>query len=183
MWDLRCGVDKVIQDRQCTYNTLRRVRVTFLAVEKQKYYLFWVCSCNVRYPARNAHAPYCHPWSAPLHNIFPHYLIKARFSGENLLNTKCVFWFSLQTLSETVLILRRIERGMIQKSSVLHGQYALRLSDSNILQFSGHIFEKYQISLKPVQWEPSYSMRTDRHDKANSLLHPIKTCTGDNETK
>jgi len=34
------------------------------------------------------------------------------------------------------------------------------------------MFEKkvlrYQISWKSVQWEPSYSMRTDRHDEADS---------------
>jgi len=30
------------------------------------------------------------------------------------------------------------------------------------LALSGQIFEKYPISLKSVQWEPSWSMRTDR---------------------
>ena len=34
------------------------------------------------------------------------------FWGENL-STKCVFWFSIQLLSETFLILRRTERDMI----------------------------------------------------------------------
>jgi len=38
-------------------------------------YLFWVCICSLRYPACNAHAPYCNLWFAPLYNIFPHYLI------------------------------------------------------------------------------------------------------------
>jgi hypothetical protein len=28
-----------------------------------------------RYPARYAHAPYCHLWPAPAYSIFPHYLI------------------------------------------------------------------------------------------------------------
>jgi hypothetical protein len=37
----------------------------------------------------------------------------ARFSKKNLLNTKCVFWFSLHLLSETFLILRRTERDTI----------------------------------------------------------------------
>ena len=39
--------------------------------------------------------------------FFPHYLINGTISEEKkLLNTKCVFWFSLQLLSETFLILR-----------------------------------------------------------------------------
>jgi hypothetical protein len=39
------------------------------------------------------------------------------------------------------------------------------------LEFSRQIFEKihkHQISWKSVQWEPSCSMRTDRHDEGNS---------------
>ena len=47
-------------------------------------------------------------WPAPLYNIFPHYLINGTILGKKLLNIKCVFWFSLQLLSETLLILRRI---------------------------------------------------------------------------
>ena len=34
---------------------------------------------------------------------------------KKLLNTKCVFWFSLQLLSETFLVLRRTERDVIKK--------------------------------------------------------------------
>jgi hypothetical protein len=33
-----------------------------------------VCVCSLRYPACNAHAPYCHLWPVWLHHIFPHYL-------------------------------------------------------------------------------------------------------------
>ena len=29
-----------------------------------RYYIFWVCVCSLRYTARNAHAPYCHLWPA-----------------------------------------------------------------------------------------------------------------------
>ena len=44
---------------------------------------------------------------------FSIYLINGKIFGKKLLNTKCVFWFSLQLLSETFLILRRNERDMI----------------------------------------------------------------------
>ena len=70
------------------------------------------CLCSLRYPAYIAHAPYytaiC---GLPRSTMFyPRYLIDGKIFGKKLLNTKCVFWFCLQLLSETFLILRRIER-------------------------------------------------------------------------
>ena len=72
-------------------------------------------ACGLRYPACNAQMP------ARLHNICLHYLIKDTIFGrrrrrrkkKKLLNTKCVFWFSLKLLSETFLIRRGTERDMI----------------------------------------------------------------------
>jgi hypothetical protein len=43
-------------------------------------------------------------------NIF---LQTARLSKTKLLNIKCVFWFSIQLLSETFLSIRKIQRGII----------------------------------------------------------------------
>ena len=92
---------------------MRCVRATIVAVETQ-----WVshklsaCICSLRYPARNAHAPYCRLWPAPLQNIFPHYLINGTIFEKNVLNIKYVFYVFLQHLSETFLILRRNERDM-----------------------------------------------------------------------
>jgi len=48
------------------------------------------------------------------YSIFPHYLINSTIFEKMLLITKCVFWFSLQLLSETFLILRRIQRDIIE---------------------------------------------------------------------
>jgi hypothetical protein len=49
------------KDRQCTYNvTLRRVRATTVVGKSNKYYIYRVCVCSLRYPICNAHAPYCH---------------------------------------------------------------------------------------------------------------------------
>jgi len=72
---------------------------------------------SLKYPSCNAHAPYCHVWSAPLYNIFPHYLINGTIFGKKLLNTKFVFWFPLQLLSVTFLILRRTDRDTIKKNA------------------------------------------------------------------
>ena len=50
----------------------------------------------------------------PRSTVFsPRYLINGRIFGKKLLNTKCVFWFSLEILSEIFLILRRNERDLI----------------------------------------------------------------------
>jgi hypothetical protein len=72
------------QNTQYTYNvTLRRVRVTIVVVEKQ-----WVlhnpsvCICSLSYSGCNAHAPYCHLWSAPLYNISTHCRINGRIFGK-----------------------------------------------------------------------------------------------------
>jgi hypothetical protein len=70
-----------------------------------------MCVCGLTYPTCNVHEPYCHLWPAQLYNIFPHHLINGTIK-KKLLNTKCVFWFSLH-LSETFLILRRTEWYMI----------------------------------------------------------------------
>ena len=151
-------------DGKNTYNvTLRRVPVTFVAVAKRwGLPILSVCVCVYRlnYPACNAHAPYCHLWPVRLYNIFPHYLINGTIFGKKLLNIKCVFWFSLQILSETFLILRRIQCDIIInvyrsscKVPVILVRIEWKLKFLNVL--------KYQISWKSVQWEPSSSMRTD----------------------
>jgi hypothetical protein len=74
-----------------------------------------VRSCSLAYPACNAYAPYCDvicgfSGSTIFFDIISQ---KARFSERNLLNIKCAFLFSLQLLSVTSLILRRIERDIV----------------------------------------------------------------------
>jgi hypothetical protein len=80
---------------------------------RNKYCVSRVCVCSLSYAARNTRVPYCHLRPAPPY-IFPHFLINGTIFEKKLLNTKCVFWFSLQLLSETFLVLRRIERYMIK---------------------------------------------------------------------
>jgi len=86
-----------------------------------------------------------------------------------------VFWFPLQLLSATLLILRRIKGDMIKMYVCLHVKYRLFLSDFNESWIFWTDFRqklRHQISWKSVQWESSCSMRTDgrtdRHDKADS---------------
>jgi hypothetical protein len=93
--------------------------------------MFCVCSCSLNYPARNA-LPYCHLWPVWLYHIFPHYLINGTILGKKKLpNIKCAFWFSLQLLFETFLILRRIQRDIVTNVRSLRVKYTLFLSDYN----------------------------------------------------
>jgi hypothetical protein len=59
-----------------------------------KYYVFCECVSSLRYPARNAHAPYCLLWSVRPYNIFPYYLINGIIFEERLQNIKFVLIFS-----------------------------------------------------------------------------------------
>ena len=110
-------------DRQCTYDvTVRRVRLTLLAVDKQQVLHICLCvcvnacgcpvrgdvrACSFAYPSCNAYAPYCDIVCVPscLHNIFRHYLINGTILGNTLLSIKCVIRRFLQLLCKTFLIL------------------------------------------------------------------------------
>jgi len=94
---------------------MKCVCATIVVVEKQ-YYIFWVCVCSLSYPACNVNVPFCQLWPVWLY-VFPHYLINGTIK-KKLLAIKCEFWFSLQLLSETFLILRRNKWDMFKN---IHG--------------------------------------------------------------
>jgi len=56
---------------------------------------------------------YFNLWPAQLHHACPHYLINGMIFGNKLVNIKCLFGFSLQLLSATFLILRRMQQDII----------------------------------------------------------------------
>jgi hypothetical protein len=84
------------------------------------------------------------------------------FRKKKLSNIKCVFLFTLQHLSETFIILRRIERDIIINVHGCSCKVPAFLSDFNeTLIFSTDFREifKHKISQNSVQWESSCSMR------------------------
>jgi hypothetical protein len=86
------------------------------------------------------------------------------FEKKKLLNIKCMFWFSLQLLSEIFLILRRIQWVIITNYIGLRVKYPLYLSDFYETSSFSRDFRKilkYQTPCKSVQWEPGCSTRTD----------------------
>jgi len=101
--------------------------------------MFSVCVCSLRYPARNAHAPYCHLWPAPLYNIFPHYLINRTIFGKQLLNTKCVLIFS--TAFVWNISHSRNNWGRYDQKCISGFMYACQISIQP--EYSWQIFEKY----------------------------------------
>jgi hypothetical protein len=151
--------------------------------KRNKYYIFCVCVGSLSCPACNAHAPYCHLWPVRLYNILPHYLINGQIFGgkKKLWNTKCVFWFPLQLLSETLLILR------------IRVKYPLLLSDFNEIWIFSTVlfFEKYSNIFHENLCSDSRAVprgqtdgrteerkegRTDIHDEANSRFSQFCEC-------
>jgi hypothetical protein len=115
----RCN--DIQQEKQCAYNvTLMRVRVTIVLMEKQYY----MCSESVILTLDIQHAIQmryiaicCLPGTTV---FFPDYLTNGTMCDKKFLNTKCVFSFSLQPLSETFPVLRRTERDVIKMCCGLH---------------------------------------------------------------
>jgi hypothetical protein len=110
--------------------TLRRVCINIVAVEKQEVlYILSVCVCGLCYSARKAHA-LCYIVIYDLSGCTTFFYIisqTARLRWKKLLNIKCVFRFSLQMLSETFHILRRIRRDIIINAHWYGVKYALFL--------------------------------------------------------
>jgi len=132
--------------------------------KSNKYYIFLLCVCSLRYPACNAHAPYWHLRPVRFYNTFPHYLVHGTIKKKVILY-KCVFWFSLQLLSE-YLILRRTVRDIIKMYIGLHIKYRFCCHILMKLQFSHPTLEKLLIEFQENPFRGSRVVpcgRTERH--------------------
>jgi hypothetical protein len=111
------------------------------------------------YPACNAHAPNYHLCPVRVCHIFPRYLINGTIFLNKLLNVRCVLWLSLQLLSETFLILRRIQRDIIINVHTRgYVKFPLCLSEFNqtwIISIDVSKIFQYQNSWNCDQWEQS----------------------------
>jgi hypothetical protein len=86
---------------------------------------------------------------------------------------KCVFRFSLQILSEKILILERNERDMTK--NVYRSSCKVRYSCPILikLEIFGQIFEKYSnvtFNENPSRGDPSCSMRTGKRADMTKLI-------------
>jgi len=84
--------------------------------KSNQYYIIWLCTWRLSYPACNVHAPCCRLWPAWLYSIFPHHLTKTQFLEKeiSLLKIKYAFSIYLKLLYEIFLILWRNEREIIK---------------------------------------------------------------------
>jgi hypothetical protein len=112
--------------------------------------------------------------------IFFHIVINGMiFEKDKLLNVKCVLWFSLQTLYETFIILRRTEEIWSKIYIGLHVKLPLLLSDFNETWNFSTDFRKLLksnfVKIRPMRAEVFRAdgrkgRRTDRHNEACSLF-------------
>ena len=125
--------------------------------------------CSLSYPACKAHALY-YTVICSLSGSTVFFLItNGTIFGEEKYWTQNVFWFSLQLLSETFLILRRIQRDTatkVRRTSRKVPVILVRLqSNFNFLDLFKKIL-KHPLSWKSFRLEPSWTMQTGRHDEA-----------------
>ena len=105
--------------------------------------------------------------------IFLHIISQtARFSDKKVVeHKKCVFWFSVRSLAETLLFLRRTDGNMVKNVYWSSVKYPLFLSYFNETWIFPDRFkkkkQKYQISWKSVQWELSCLHGDRRTDMTN----------------
>jgi hypothetical protein len=89
---------------------------------------------------------YCHLWAVGLYHTFPYYLINGTAFGTTLLNTKSIF--SLQLMSEVLLILCRIQRGIATNVDLHRSSCEIQLLLSDLkpnLAFLGIFLKSMQI--------------------------------------
>jgi hypothetical protein len=145
--------------------TSRYVRPTIVAVEKQwvlhNLYVPFV-ALGIQHELRMCHIVICGlPRSTKFFHISPK---RNDLKKKKLLSMKCLFRVSLQILSETFFNLKSTERDMVTNYICVHEKYPFFLSDFNetwLLSTDFRKILKYHLSEKYVQWEPSFSTRTD----------------------
>jgi hypothetical protein len=154
--------------RQCTYK--RKVKAPlckYYCREKWiKYYIFWVCwVCvySLKYPACEAHVHIISSSVAcPYLQYFSIQVTNDIIFEKKVTEHKMCFKFSLQILSETFLILRRIRRDIIINVR------GFSCKVPNILarfEWNYNFLHRFAIrevtSAKSVQRDPSYSLRSE----------------------
>ena len=121
-------------------------------------------------------ALYCHLWPFWLYPTLPHYLVNGTIFGEKKFKNK-MFWFSLQLLSDIILILRSTEPDSIINihTSSCIGPIILVGFELNLDLLCRRSKKlRYQISSKSVQWKPSCSTRTDRQTDRQTDMTKIR---------
>jgi len=151
------------------YNAMMgSVRAATVAVESNNYYIIWESVCSLRYPGCNVHAPYLPSVASPALQYFSTLSHRRHDFRKQVIENKTYISIISTCLSETFLILGRIERD--DKKHIL--TFILFVSDFNATrifwtdfeEFPGTKFHKNPFSGSRVV---PYG-QTDRHDEANN---------------
>jgi hypothetical protein len=99
---------------------------------------------------------------------------KNDFRKKKVSDMKCVFLFSLQLLFEAFLIVRRVQQDIVisvKTSSCKVPVIVVGLNETRIFWTDFQKKKlKYQISPEAVQWEPSFSIRTNGRTDMTKLI-------------
>jgi hypothetical protein len=129
--------------REKIYEIRRRQSVNEAVNINMSVCLYSCCSYLAFRPHYFMRSIICHVWPVWLYCIFPHCLINCTiFWKKKNIEHKIVFWFYLQLLSETFLILRT-EWDIIINVVRNWSKLPVILADFNELEFSRQIFEKH----------------------------------------
>jgi len=115
----------------------------------------------------------CHLWPVRLYHVFSTLSHKRHDLRRKVTENKMCVVISSTTFLWNV---SHSHWDIIINVHSFHVKYQLFLSYFNQICTFRTDFKKilrYQISWKSVQWEPSCSVRTDRHDEANNRFTPI----------
>ena len=156
---------------------MRRVHETIVAVKSNTYYIFWMCVCNLSYPAskKTWAVLHYHLWPAWLCHILPHYLINGTiFEKKKKSLNKNVFWFSLRFLSQTFLILGKITRHTVisvHMSSCKAPVILVRFNETWVFgaDFRKMIKTPHFIKIRPVGAQFFESGRKNGHTNMTTL--------------
>jgi hypothetical protein len=121
---------------------LRSVHVT-TAAGKSKCYIFRISIALVIQHAKHMRYIYCLLWHVWLYHFFPHYLTNVKIFEKMTLNIQHVFWFFLQFLLKTFLILRVFQQSTVIKVQPSSCKDSWSVSDLNRTSISWQISKKY----------------------------------------
>jgi hypothetical protein len=154
-WSTHCW--QIKPERQRTYNvTPRRVRITTVAMQK-RCYIFWVCVCSLCYPPRKSNACSALPYFFTLSH-------KRHSFRKNVIGHKRCILILPTIFVKNISHCKNNSARYHHKCTGPHVKCPLILSKSNETWIFSPNFQtilKYQISWRSVQWQPSYSTRTD----------------------
>ena len=136
--------------------------------KSNKYYIFWVRIWSLKYPAWNAHAPYCRLWPVRL-KIF-HQIIWHNFR-KTVIEHACGFF----TTFVWIISYSKKNWASYDQTSILVFMQNTRYSCQILmkLEFSPQIFEEYwniKFHENPSSGIKGCSMRSDGHNETNNSL-------------